>query len=277
MIEAETKSERTVTKANGKKRGSGVPAGTAEAFARMEAKITAAVVDADKLAGFEVASTVTAVLGALPAIQGQREAIVGALPTHPIALLDELEERVLAAWHANVLAVHANGAKTELAPLEAEGKRLREDLLIAAEPLAHRELVDRRKLSDIRLGDAPLAADLTALGDLYASSWTKIAGKTPVEKRELERAQRLGAELALAIETQEQLSHLAELGDADEVKGKALALVLEAYESCRRAIAYVRWSEGDLEAIAPALKKKVARAKRAPGEESPAPPSVAEN
>ena len=37
------------------------------------------------------------------------------------------------------------------------------------------------------------------------------------------------------------------------------------------------WTEGDLEAIAPAPKKKVARAKKAPGEESPLPPSVVEN
>jgi hypothetical protein len=282
MIEAETKSERGAGKANGRKKGagSGVPTGTAEAFARMEktlAKAAFSAADAEKLAGLEVSATVTAVLAALPAITAQRAAIVAALPSHPIALLDELEDRALAAWHANLLAVHAQGAKTEIEPLEQEGKRLREDLLIAAEPLAHRDLLDRAKLTDIRLGDAPMAADLVALGELYMSGWSKIAGKTPVEKKEVERATKLGAELTLALETQQQLAHLAELGDAEEVRGKALALVVEAYDACRRALAYVRWNEGDLETIAPALKKKVARAKKTPGEETPPPPAVAEN
>jgi hypothetical protein len=277
MIEAETKSERAAAKATTKKKGPSVPTGTGEAFTRLEEQLVAATVDAEKLAGFDVSTLVTAVLAALPAMMEQRAAIVAALPKHPIALLDELEDRALAAWHANLLAVHAQGAKTEVGPLEAEGKRLREDLLIAAEPLAHRDLLDRAKLTDIRLGDASMAADLVALGELYLTGWAKIAGKTPVEKKEAERASKLGAELLLAIETQQQLVHLAELGDPEELKAKALSLVLEAYDACRRALAYVRWNEGDLETIAPALKKKVARAKKAPGEETPLPATVVEN
>lgn len=276
MSEAESKSERGAKgTGSAKKKGSGMPTGTGEAFARMQKALATATVDAEKLAGLDVSAVVTAVLGALPGLLAAREAIVAALPKHPIALLDALEDRALAAWHANLLAVHAQGAKTELAPLELEGKRLREDLLIAAEPLAHRDLLDRAKLTDIRLGDAPMAADLVALGELYMSGWSKIAGKTPVEKKEVERATKLGAELTLALETQQQLAQLAELGgDAEEVRSKALALVVEAYDACRRALAYVRWSEGDLETIAPALKKKVARAKKAPGEETPLPAAV---
>jgi len=270
------KSERGAAKA-AKKKSAGAPTGTGEAFTRLEKKLVAASADAEKLAGLEVSSVVTTVLAALPALVEQRAAIVAALPKHPIALLDELEDRALAAWHANLLAVHAQGAKTEVAPLEAEGKRLREDLLIAAEPLAHRDLLDRAKLTDIRLGDASMAADLVALGELYLTGWAKIAGKTPVEKKEAERASKLGAELLLAIETQQQLVHLAELGDPEELKAKALTLVLEAYDACRRALAYVRWNEGDLETLAPAVKKKVARAKKAPGDESPTPPPVVEN
>ncbi len=276
MIEAETKGERVAAKAT-KKKGSGVPTGTGEAFARLEKQLVTASVDAETLAGLDLSSAVTTVLAALPALVEQRAAIVAALPKHPIALLDGLEDRALAAWHANLLAVHAQGAKTEVAPLEIEGKRLREDLLIAAEPLAHRDLLDRAKLTDIRLGDASMAADLVALGELYLTGWAKIAGKTPVEKKEAERASKLGAELLLAIATQEQLVHLAELGDPDEVKAKALGLLVEAYDACRQALAYVRWNEGDLETIAPALKKKVARAKKTPGEETPPPPPAVEN
>lgn len=277
MIEAETKSEQgTGERGMGKtrKKSAGVPPGTGEAFARIQGDLASANPPAG-VTGLELTSVVTTVLGALPAVRAHREAIVAALPGHPIELLDALEDRALGAWHANLLATQ--GAALDVAPMEAEAKRLREDLLIAAEPLAHRDLLDRARVADVRLGDAPIHADLVALAELYLASWSKIADKTPVEKKEVEHASKLGADLALALETQAQLAQLADLGDLDTVRSQALALLLEAYDATRRALAYVRWHEGDLEALAPSPKKKVVRAKKAPGEESPVPPSVVEN
>lgn len=272
MIEAENKGEQgKATKA--KKKSVGAPQGTAEAFARIEGHLAAAKpVD---LSGLELTSVVTTVLGALPAVRAHRDAIVAALPSHPVELLDALEDRALGAWHANLLAVH--GPNVDATVLEADGQRLREDLLIAAEPLAHRDLLDRARLAAIRGAGGPLHVELSALAELYLAHWSRIAGKTPVEKKEVEQAAKLGGDLALALETQAQLARVAELGDLETLRTRALALLLEAYDATRRAIAYVRWSEGDLEAIAPAPKKKVARAKKAPGEESPLPPSVVEN
>ncbi|MBK7400670.1 MAG: hypothetical protein IPJ34_31565 [Myxococcales bacterium] len=260
----------------GKTKKKSAPQGTAEAFARIEAHLASAnPAGADQVAGLELTTVVTTILGALPAVRAHREAIVAALPGHPVELLDALEDRALGAWYANQLALH--GADVDVTVLEADGQRLREDLLIAAEPLAHRDLIDRARLAEIRGAGGPLHVDLVALAEFYSAHWSKIVGKTPVEKKEVEQAAKLGADLALAVDIQAQLARLAELGDLDTLRSQALALLVEAYDATRRALAYVRWHEGDLEAIAPTLKKRVARAKKAPGEESPLPPSVIEN
>lgn len=282
MIDAETKPSETLQtatantepqKAKPKKKPVGAPQGTAEAFARIEGLLASA--KPLDLTGLELTSVVTTVLGALPAVRAHREAIVAALPSHPIELLDTLEDRALGAWHANLLAVH--GPDVDVTLLEVDGQRLREDLLIAAEPLAHRDLLDRTRLAAIRAAGGSLSAELTALAELYLAHWSRIAGKTPIEKKEVEQAAKLGADLTLALETRAQLARVAELGDLTSLRTRALSLLVEAYDATRRALAYVRWTEGDLEAIAPAPKKKVARAKKAPGEESPLPPSVVEN
>jgi len=280
MIEAETKCEqatdpRSEAKASRPKKKASTPQGTAEAFARIEGPLAAAGELTGDLTGLELTSVVTTVLGALPAIRAHREAIVAALPGHPVELLDALEDRALGAWHANLLALH--GPNIDVALLEADGQRLREDLLIAAEPLAHRDLFDRARLAEIRAAKSPLHVELVALAELYLAHWPRIAGKTPGEKKEAEQAAKLGADLALALETHAQLARVAALGALETLPTRALALLVEAYDATRRALAYLRWREGDLEALAPALKKKAPRAKKAPGEESPVPPSVVEN
>jgi hypothetical protein len=124
-----------------------------------------------------------------------------------------MEDAALQSWteevpapdfvHAYVGGLAAAPAKApakapanELAPTEAEGKLLRGDLLIAAEPLAKRGLLDPARLAEIQHGDGTLAADLAAIAKLYMDGWSKVEGRTPVEKKEVERAAKLGVALA---------------------------------------------------------------------------------
>jgi hypothetical protein len=94
-------------------------------------------------------------------------------------------------------------------------------------------------------------------------------------KREVDRAQRLSSELSFSRRVQSQVVALSALGDPSEVRARAMTLLMRAYDDCRRAITYVRWSEGDADVIAPAIKRKVARVKREGSTgETPTPPSV---
>jgi hypothetical protein len=46
-------------------------------------------------------------------------------------------------------------------------------------------------------------------------------------------------------------------------RARAFTLLVNAYDACRQALAYLRWKEGDAESIAPSLFKK--RPGRKPG------------
>ncbi len=73
---------------------------------------------------------------------------------------------------------------------QRRGRPLREGLLVAAEALGHRNLLDKQRVADIREGEghADLASDLIALAELFRGSWDKVRAKTAVEDEELERA-----------------------------------------------------------------------------------------
>jgi hypothetical protein len=125
------------------------------------------------------------------------------------------------------------------------------------------------------------ASDLVALSALFSGSWSEIAGKTAATEEEVRRAGELGPEILAALGVRE---HGAAPGpsDAADKRARAFTLFVNAYDQNRRAVAYLRWNEGDVESIAPSLYK--GRGGRgasprdtdaAPQEDPPAPPDAA--
>jgi hypothetical protein len=230
------------------------PQAAAEAFTKIEPELAA--IGADELAPLEVdvAAAVSAALAAVPRIREHREAIVEQLPQHPIEPLDKLETYALAAWYAHLAHTYASTSPEAGKAMIEEAQRLREGLLIAAEALAHRGLLDADAVARIRKGSghADTAGDLSALGALFASSWGRVSSKTAVERTEIDRALELGPAVMVAITVKKH----GVKGDSGELRSRAFALLAQAYESCRRALAYLRWKEGDLDAIAPSLTRK---------------------
>jgi hypothetical protein len=199
------------------------------------------------------------VLSALPHLRELRDEIVRDLPNHPIAMLDELEDYVLAAWYADLL-YSTPASELDTKKLTEEAGTLREGLLVAAEALAYRNLLDKQRVADIRKGKGhvDLAGDLIALAEVFRASWDKVRAKTAVEDAELERAADLGVRLlaALAAKPGKGSSAAPKITDAADRRARAISLVAKAYEECRRAVAYLRWHEGGDGDLAPSLLQK---------------------
>ncbi|WP_437538281.1 hypothetical protein WME79_20115 [Sorangium sp. So ce726] len=235
------------------------PAAALAAYARVEPKLLELGPDDLVTVYVEVPRAVSSVLSALPHLRELRDEIVRDLPNHPIAMLDELEDYVLAAWYADLL-YSTPASELDTKKLTEEAGTLREALLVAAEALGHRNLLDKQRVADIRKGKghADLASDLIALAELFRGSWDKVRAKTAVEDEELERAADLGVRLlaALAAKPGKGSSAAPKITDAGDRRARAISLVAKAYEECRRAVAYLRWHEGGDGDLAPSLLQK---------------------
>src|SRR3954447_25990977 len=164
------------------------PNAAADAFAKIEPELAALTPEELTPITIDVSAAVTAVLAAAPKIRELRDAIVEQLPLHPTEQLDELETYAHGAWYAHLLHTYANGSPEAAKAMIDEAQKLREDLLVAAEALAHRGMLDADAVAAIRKGQghADTAGDLTALAQLFSSSWGKVSSKTAVERTEID-------------------------------------------------------------------------------------------
>ena len=231
------------------------PNAAADAFHKVEAEITALTPEELVPLSLDVSAAVTAVLAAAPKIREHRDAIAEELPKHPVRHLDNLESYALATWYTQIVHTYASADPEAAKNLIEEAGKLREGLLIAAEALAHRGLLNADAVAKIRKGSGTTDAanDLVALAALFSSDWGKVSSKTAVERHEIDRAAELGPAVMVAVALRKQGNKKT---DTEGQRARAFTLLTRAYDSCRRALAYLRWKEGDAESIAPSLYKK---------------------
>lgn len=249
------------------------PNAAADAFTKIEPEISALAAEDLAPLPADFSAAINAVLAAVPRIMEHRDAVADQLPKHPIALLDNLESYAQAAWYAHLVHTYSSNGPEALKALIDEAQKLREGMLIAAEALAHRNLLDADAVAQIRKGsgNADTAGDLTALAALFKESWGKVASKTAVERHEIERAAELGPAVLVALHAKK---HAGKQVDTDAQRAGAYTLLSNAYDACRHALAYLRWKEGDADSIAPSLtKKKPGRKPKEPGTEEPPAPA----
>ncbi|WP_437631633.1 hypothetical protein [Sorangium sp. So ce854] len=200
----------------------------------------------------------------------------------PPARLDPWQTRALAAWYAHLLSLSSGDVESAVKPLLAEAAPLRENLLGDAEALARRGLLDAATVADIRAGQGhiDMANDLVALSALFSASWPDIAGKTAATEEEVKRAGEVGPQLLAALGVMEHGKGPGPTEAADK-RARAFALLVHAYDQIRRAVAFLRWDEGDADEIAPSqYKGRTGRATSstettaAPADETPAEPTA---
>jgi hypothetical protein len=236
------------------------PNAAADAFAKVEPELASLAAEALAPVTVDVGAAVASVMAAAPRIREYRDAMVEQLPHHPLWALDKLETYAQAAWYAHLLHSYSNTNPESAKALLEEATRLREGLLIAAEALAHRNLLDADVVARIRksLAQVDLSGDLSALASLFRESWGKVSSKTAVEKSEIDRAAELGPAVLVASAAKKHKNT-----DTEAQRARAFTLLVNAYDLCRQALAYLRWKEADADTLAPSLFKK--RPGRKPG------------
>jgi hypothetical protein len=256
----------------------GLPKEAAVALAIVEPEIAALSSSALLPIKVDISRAVSIAIGALPHLADLRPRLVAELPQHPIHITDKIGTYALAAWYAHLLTLPSTKAGGTLEVLLAEATPLREDLLVAAEALAHKKLLDPATVVTIRSGQGNLdkANDLVALAALFTQRWSHVHGKTTVALHDVERAAELGPLLLVALGAREQPGMSgSNPKDPAEQRVRAYTLFVNAYEEARRAVSYLRWHEEDVDDIVPSLfggRKSARKAKEVepPASEPPA-------
>ncbi|HVY49755.1 MAG TPA: hypothetical protein VHB21_27865 [Minicystis sp.] len=255
---------------------SDTPRLAADAYAAILPEIEALPASSVRPITVDIPRAVSIALGASPAIAALRPAIVEELPDFDTSAVDGLDRYALGAWYAHLLALPTTGDASTLRRLLDEAAPLREGLLVAAEALAHRTLLDPKTVAEIRSGQGNLdtANDLVALSSLFTMRWADVESNTAVTRDEVDRAAVLGPELLAALGERGQASRPPLPSGAADRRARAFTLLVDAYDACRRAATYLRWAEGDADVIAPSLFKKPRRAAaEAPAPDEPPPPA----
>ncbi len=225
----------------------------ARAFARHLEALRA--IDASALAtmNLDVPTAALTVHAHLPAIRALRDSIVREMPGYDIARFDALESVTQAMSFAHARYLVAAAPSPILPQLSAEAIALRDQLDAELVVLARRKLVDASRLGELKgpVGYKNVAYDLMALAALVRESWGAIHGKCAIEPGDVERAERLAHELLVAVA--ERDGKPAAAADAGRDRQRAWTLFTSTYDHVRRVVWFLRWDEGDADAIAPSL------------------------
>lgn len=193
------------------------------------------------------------VMGAIPWLESQRDAIARDLPAFDIAQFGKLGMYAEALVYAQARYLAASGMVQPLSLIVEHGIRVRRQLRVDVEALINRGLVGKESLAGLKGGRGYLnvASDLGVLVRVLRERWADIEGKTAIEQSELDEAQQIFEEITTAYGRQGKPP--LEVARAANERDRAFTLMLRAYGEARRAVSYVRREEGDSEKLAPSL------------------------
>jgi hypothetical protein len=145
----------------------------------------------------------------------------------------------------------ASVSKTDLAGLAGELDEVCDMLIKTTDTLAAFKLIDGSRLKDVKKlpGYRPLASDVAAMVELIRERWDVVQGKCPLTFSDLDRfaAKALDLLAGVGIKDQQPVT----TGEAALNRQRAFTLFHRAYEEARRAVLYLRPTDGD--SIAPSL------------------------
>ena len=196
-----------------------------------------------------------------------RDQIV-ALPGFQPKFLEQFETYALAAHYTQTLLLAASSPPEQFQELITETAALRETLFNDATAHAKRGLISSKPLESLKgpNGFRNIASDVMTLSIVLRAAWPKLVGKTSVTEAELDRAEVLSDQVICDLGLREQAP--ATIAEVALDRQKAFTLFMTAYDQLRRAVAYLRWNEGDADDIAPSLysgrKKKAASSEVVP-------------
>jgi hypothetical protein len=231
------------------------------ALDKVRAEMNALTVDEMLQVTIDPLTAVGSARGAYPQIMKLRDQIV-ALPGFNPNYVDQFETYALATHYTQMLLQAASTPPEQFQELITETATLRETLFNDATALAKRGLISRKPLESLKgpNGFRNIASDVMTLSVVLRSAWPKLVGKTSVTEAELDRAEVLSDQVINDLGLREQAP--ASIAEVSIDRQKAFTLFMTAYDQLRRAVAYLRWNEGDADSIAPSLYSGRASSKK---------------
>jgi hypothetical protein len=232
--------------------------------------------DALVMINVEIPQATITVRGCLEALQRLRPEVAGAFNTLDLAQYDKIERYTLALMqaHSEYLATARPAAPAPL--LTQQLKVLRLVLLSDLGAVVQRKLIDGSHLDGLRgsNGSKNTATDVLTMCALVRDKWSVLEGRTAITMRDVEHAEVLADELHAALARIAQAD--GAVAAAAELRLRVYTLFFNAYGQARRAIAFLRWSEGDADELAPSLLagRQKRKAKPKPEVSDPAPAAL---
>ncbi|AKF03950.1 hypothetical protein DB32_001099 [Sandaracinus amylolyticus] len=205
----------------------------------------------------DVKVTGAIVSGAIPLIMQHRDAIAAQFGEEGVASLDELQGLVYACIQAEIEVTNAESG-TEVAELAARVSQSHRYLVNELESLAFRKLLDASRIDPGRpiQGYRPLVTSTLTLIDLARTILPEVGGKTSLTIETLVDIERVATEMFDTLNARDRgVPRIAGAPriSAAELRTRALSHLVSVYDQVRRMLTYVRWAEGDADAIAPSL------------------------
>jgi hypothetical protein len=242
------------------------PANPHEAYDAVADEI--ASVDAESLVpiSVDIPHAVGIVLGAADRLQSLTDQM-RALPGFDLDAVLRIRTYAAACLHAHLVATRRRRSDPTLSAARAEGAKLRADLLKSAELLAHFGVFDAQRVATIRsgTGHVDMANDLVELAEVYRERWSTAQAMAPVSREMVDRAAVLGLELHARLGARRGSEGNRKFAaHSQSTRIRAFTLLVRMYAQCRRAVAYLRWTQGDAESIAPShfIKRRRGSAQR---------------
>jgi hypothetical protein len=229
----------------------------------------AALADEDVLTpSFDLTSAVHIAVGALNHIAGLRPQMDG-LPVD-VTVIDRVGLYAHAAGYAHALfVINAEPPPEQQAVYEAALQarlRLRSD----ASNLALYGIVNADALDGLKgdTGHRNVGYDVLSLVAIHRAAQSRSAGRTAIAPEALEEYDVLASRLLDMVAKRE--TQLKEQSDVVNQRRRAATLLIHAYDEAQRAVAFLRWKQGDADKLTPSLfaAKGAGRPPKPPAQES---------
>jgi len=226
--------------------------GFTDALASLDAELMAmAESEVDRGLKLDIAVAAGTAEGTAAKLVAHRAALVAEWGEEAGALVRALPTIAAAARQADV-AVHATPLSSDLSSMHDAVRTEHQLLLIDATALANRKLIDPQRLEPARdvQGYQNVLRSLLILIFVLREHWAAIEAYTPLTKADLERAEAVAKKLSSAINIRD--NGVVRV-PAVELRHRAGTKLVRTYEELRRKMSYLRWYQGDVDALIPSL------------------------
>lgn len=203
---------------------------------------------------FDLTNAYVVVSGALPGLRTLEPQLRAALPLFDAATLHRVDRYARAALYAqSVERSTTNTSAAHHAKLVEELEGLYARFYRNAEFLAAEGYFDAKVVANARSGTSvrDRAADLRLLAIEFAERESVLVGRTLVTRANMEHAFSVSQSVLDSLALRDNLNEAQVKAQRD--RQLAAALLYQTWNEIRRAIAWLRWNEGDADKLAPSF------------------------